>query len=791
MQVKPNKINDPETPGKKIEDFFSAAKEKLLTNAGTFMDRLKTYDKDHIPASVIRQVDPFMTDENFTPKAIEKASKACTAICMWARAMHMYHNVALSVAPKKAKLAEAQAELDVVMAQLAEKQSSLKKIIDRLAELEKNYEQAITKLKALDEQATKCKTQLSNAEKLIGGLGGEEARWKITVEDLKHGLENVVGDVLVCAGTVSYLGPFTNNFRQEIVGMWHNEMTRLQIPYTQGTNIVTTLAVPVELRAWQLAGLPTDNQSTENGLIMDKARRWPLFIDPQGQANKFVRNLGKDKELCMNGMDVVKMSEKNFLRNLENGVRFGRWVLLENIKESLDASLEPILLQQTFKQGGTIMMKIGDTAIPYSDMFNFFMTTKLPNPHYAPEVQVKVSLLNFTITQMGLEEQLLGVTVKEEMPELSETSVKLMIENAAMNKQLYDIESKILELLENSKGNILDDTVLIETLADAKVTGDEVKEKMAEAKVTETEIEQRSEEYRPVAFRAALLYFCISDFCDIDPMYQYSLQWFTRFFVTCVGQTPSANDIPKRIENLNAFFTFALYKNVCRSLFEAHKMTYSFLLTIKIMQGESRVDGTEYRFLISGMGVTGAGPDMNTVNPDPDWIDGNMWASILSMSSLPFFEGFEVEFTEKLQKWKRIFDSEEPHNCEFPAGKFNGMDNLKRMCVLRCLRRDKIMSMMQRFVVEEMGHKFVEPPVFDLKSCYDDSTCDSPLIFVLSTGSDPMKDLQMLAENMGMSEKLKVRARATSTSTIFTKLTYFFYGRRSRSGRGKGRRRRR
>ena len=115
-------------------------------------------------------------------------------------------------------------------------------------------------------------------------------------------------------------------------------------------------------------------------------------------------------------MDAVKQSDKNFLRTLENGVQFGRWVLLENILETLDAALEPILLQQKFKQGGQDMIKLGDNVVPYNDTFRFFMTTKLANPHYTPEVQVKVSLLNFTITIGGLEEQLLGVTVGESFP---------------------------------------------------------------------------------------------------------------------------------------------------------------------------------------------------------------------------------------------------------------------------------------------------------------------------------------------------------------------------------------
>ena len=98
-------------------------------------------------------------------------------------------------------------------------------------------------------------------------------------------------------------------------------------------------------------GLPSDSHSVENGIIMAQGRRYPLLIDPQGQANRYIKNMGKDSSFCMNEIDVIKMSDKNFLRTLENGVRFGRWVLLENILESLDAALEPLLLQQKFKQG--------------------------------------------------------------------------------------------------------------------------------------------------------------------------------------------------------------------------------------------------------------------------------------------------------------------------------------------------------------------------------------------------------------------------------------------------------
>jgi dynein heavy chain len=103
-------------------------------------------------------------------------------------------------------------------------------------------------------------------------------------------------------------------------------------------------------------------------------------------------------------LDVCKLSATNLMRSIEMGVQFGRWVLLENIGEEIDPSLEPILLQQKIRTGKTFAIKIGEKSIPYDEKFKFFMTTTLPNPHYSPETSVKVTILNFSITPIGLEE---------------------------------------------------------------------------------------------------------------------------------------------------------------------------------------------------------------------------------------------------------------------------------------------------------------------------------------------------------------------------------------------------
>ena len=142
--------------------------------------------------------------------------------------------------------------------------------------------------------------------------------------------------------------------------------------------------------------------STENAILVTRGRRWPLMIDPQEQANRWVRN----KE-ANNGLKVIKLSDGNFLRTLENCIRIGMPVLCEDLGETLDPALEPVLLKQTFMQGGRLLIRLGDSDIEYDKNFKFYMTTKMSNPHYLPEVCIKVTIINFTVTKQGLEDQLL------------------------------------------------------------------------------------------------------------------------------------------------------------------------------------------------------------------------------------------------------------------------------------------------------------------------------------------------------------------------------------------------
>uniref|UniRef100_A0A2K5JE00 Dynein axonemal heavy chain 12 n=1 Tax=Colobus angolensis palliatus TaxID=336983 RepID=A0A2K5JE00_COLAP len=204
--------------------------------------------------------------------------------------------------------------------------------------------------------------------------------------------------------------------------------------------------------------------------------------------------------------------------------------------------------------------------------------------------------------------------------------------------------------------------------------------------------------------------------------------------------------LEKRLRYLNDHFTYNLYCNICRSLFEKDKLLFSFLLCANLLLARKEIEYQELMFLLTG----GVSLKSAEKNPDPTWLQDKSWEEICRASEFPAFRGLRQHFCEHIYEWRKIYDSKEPYNAKFPAP----MDNLKelqKIIILRCLRPDKITPAITNYVTDKLGKKFVEPPPFDLTKSYLDSNCTIPLIFVLSPGADPMASLLKFANDKSMS----------------------------------------
>eukprot|EP00913_Durusdinium_trenchii_P009754 g9162.t1 len=470
-------------------------------------------------------------------------------------------------------------------------------------------------LETLARTAEELKVKLERAGKLVDGLAGEKVRWTESLGKFDAQQENLFGDCLVSAAFMSYAGPFGAAYRDELVE--HENLQKL----------------------------PADDFSTENGVLVTKSRRFPLMIDPQSQANTWVRKMEESRTATV-AQDIMK--------SLERAIEFGTPVLLENVGEELDPSLEPILAKNVIDNGGgTLSLKVGDNVLDYNPAFMFYITTKLSNPHYTPEVSTKTTIVNFIVVLDGLTNQLLGVIVRCEDKRLEEDKNQLLFQVAKGRNRLVELENEILRLLAETKGSLLDDLSLIDTLQESKVISIQTTEQVAHAEQNMVKIDGQRENYRPAGLRSAVLYFVLNDLVAIDPMYQFALAAYEILYIQSIEKSAekkiSVGGVEERIEDLNAFHALAVYKYGCRAIFERHKLLLSLHLCAQVLKYSNDLNETEFSFFLFGGQVfdrSGQSP-----NPSPDWINQSMWDNIIEADSkLESFKGFQTSLEQKAEK---------------------------------------------------------------------------------------------------------------------------------------------
>uniref|UniRef100_A0A3B1KJE1 Dynein axonemal heavy chain 11 n=1 Tax=Astyanax mexicanus TaxID=7994 RepID=A0A3B1KJE1_ASTMX len=715
------------------------AARAFMGKVDDFLQALVSYDKECIPDQCLTVVkQEYLSSPDFLPEHVLTKSYAAAGLCAWTINIVRYYEVYCEVAPKRQALSQANTELDSATAKLFSIRKKLDDLDGHLQNLTAQFERAAGEKLRCQEEVTHTSTTIQMANRLVGGLQSEKVRWSEAVLELEAQQGALCGDVLLAAAFVSYAGYFSQPYREQLLeNSWRPFLRQLSppVPLTEGLDPVLLLADQASVAAWHNQGLPADRLSVENATILTRSQRCPLLVDPQQQAGKWLRNLYGP------GLRLVQHGQKGYVELVEEALACGEAVLIENLEEKLDPVLEPLLNRTTRNSGRSVGLGAQQHQNPSS--VRLILHTKLANPHFPPELQAQTTLINFTVTHAGLEEQLLGQVVSRERPDLENLKLELSIQQNLCRIELKELEDELLTRLSAAEGSFLKDAVLVEQLEHTKTTALHIHSKVVEARENELKINAARELYRPVAQRAALLYFIIKELHSINPLYQHSLQSFSAVFLRAIEDAEADEDVSARVRSLTQSLTYSVLQHINRGLFQRDRLTFLTHTTFQVLLMEGHIEVEELNLLLHLPAESSSGSPVS-------FLSAQAWGNIRALSVLEAFWGLDRDVEGSAKRWRKLVESECPERERLPLD-WKKKSSMQKLIILRAMRPDRMSYALRNFVEESLGCEYLDAGKVEFEKVFEESSSLSPIFFILSPGVNPLTEVETLGLKLGFS----------------------------------------
>jgi len=478
--------------------------------------------------------------------------------------------------------------------------------------------------------------------------------------------------------------------------------------------------------------------------MLQRFNRYPLVIDPSGQATEFILNEYRDKK-------IMKSSflDDSFRKNLESALRFGNPILVQDC-ENYDAILNPVLNRELRRTGGRVLITIGDTDIDFSPSFNIFLSTRDPSVDFPPDLCSRVTFVNFTVTRSSLQSQCANRVLKSERPDVDKKRSDLLKLQGEFAVRLRHLEKSLLAALNEAKGSILEDEKVIGTLETLKSEAAEIQQKVEETDVVMAEVESVTNIYRPLSVQCSGIFFAMETLNQIHYLYQYSLQFFLDMFESVVKSNVNLNNVTGTTERLKIIttdlFTVA-FTRIGRGMFEEDRLILANVLCQIFLKSSGNLNlDAEFNYILRA--TTGL---MKDLRPIKGFTNMQVQAIHTLTNTLEPFKGFAAfvqnNSEEVLQNVNQL--SVEPLPCWEGAETQDPITSaLYKMIYVYTLRPDKVFGACRKFVGAVFGESFVEEEQLDLYSVTkNEIKPNTPILLSCVTGYDASGRVEDMATN--------------------------------------------
>jgi dynein heavy chain len=712
-------------------------------------------------------------------KSLSKISSAIETIFSWAQSTIGLYDVFKEVKKLTDNVNTLNKEQEELTRGLNETRAEIEDLKQQELQLNAIIEESNKKLKELNKKVAEMDMKLNNAKNLLRGLADEKVRWETDRAEKHQLIEYLEGECLLCASFLGYFGPFDREYRNLMTDQFKQDIIEKEIKMREGFKVELLLTSDVQVTQWNYEGLPSDELSVQNGILTTQPTRYPLCIDPQLQAVKWIKK--RDKNIA--NKYTTSFNDPDMAKKLENAFREGDSILIENVGEDLDPIIDNILLKKYVTIGGIPKVLIGDKEVDVPMFkgerdFIIYMTSKLPNPSYTPEIMGKTSVINYTVNMSGLTDQLLSVVVRHVDEKQDDLRNELIKETSRDLNELARLQAKILSELvkegsknapvedsapiqamqhgkDKEKKSIIDNIELIKNLQDSNDSAKNIQERQKVSKVTQANIETARLEYEPAAKHGAILFFCMQKMSAVSDMYQYSLSSYLEVFKRALDlsgvKDSTGENASSKVAAIIEKLTQNVYRYVTWGIFKNHRRIFTFQMVLMIKEGKGQLNRKELDFFLKGNTKIGDSNEGKFIS----WLSETNCKDIESLVEVgEIWKEFTHQLTVNEDEWKEWFSKEDPENVPLPEHYRGKITKFQLLLILRVTRPDRISLGIDNLIVEELKEQeFIQVPPLNDKDLLNLTSEKAPIIYILSPGADPSAYIRNLATSRGFTGK--------------------------------------
>ena len=717
-----------------------------------FIDRVVSLKIDNVIHENIAIVKNWIETNDWVLDKFYKASKAVGPLAAWVDSQIKFSEIVLRVEPFRKEVAELEGEEKKLVDQKKDLETQIATLEKNIKNYKVEYGELVSKKETIKGEMEKVESKVIRSTNLLENLSTEKVRWDASSKGFSEQMKTMTGDSLLAAAFLTYIGFFDQFYRKLLLDHWRNYFIQMSLVYRHEVSLIEFLSKASDRMIWQSHKLPADDLCSENAIILSRFNRYPLIIDPAGQAMDFILSYYADKKIVR-----TSFADEAFMKHLDTSLRFGCPILVQDV-EKIDPILNSVLNKEVHKQGGRTLIRVGDHEVDFNDNFKLFMITRDANAKFTPDVCSRVTFVNFTVTPASLQNQCLMIFLKHERPDVEAKRLNLLKLQGEFIVRLRELEDDLLNKLSNIKGNILENEEMIKTLETLKNEAKKVMEDMSKSDQVLKEVESVTSEYLELADISSKIYFSLQAMGQIYSFYQFSLNYFMNILLKVLTADPELDKIPKtdyliRIKAATKQMFIRNYHKTFYSLLNKDKMCFALkLVQIKL--------GTRFDELFKSL----IKPTTLVVTNLSNKLAGGslkdtQLKALEETSTLPGFKGLINHIERNGEEWKQFASAEDFRTVptgwedEEYLGSFKGDQQviareLVHLLVTNIIRPDFMLFNFNAFILKIMGAEFANVPVLDLAVAMEDSQAKSPLLLSCAPGFDASFKVDQLARHL-------------------------------------------